>query len=1265
MKSRLSEVIEQFVISEASFLFVNTDFEDDFFLEKNENMFDAKKRESYGAYYPFLDYIKKSSENKNETEINNLIEKARVYYFQRSTFRSFLMGRESIRDEELNPEECEYEKKELYNGIINLISEISYEENLVFMIKNANFLDYSAIEFLEWIISEKYKIKFSIVLFFNDNILNKRDDISEKWGELLEKAEENSLILNMVNEKRYGINDNNSEIIYKDSYSFSQLIRMADEYYNFFAFNEAYTFLEYIKNKEYSVKLTKKEKIAQYKILGNISYCKKESDLAISSYNTFLDEAESENEKKEMCEAYRKLAETHFMKQNFELADKYIENSIRIATEIADELELLKSYQTKIILKNSLDTNELKNWRNLFQKIENLAKKYKMYNCLCRIYGIGVASYGFYEKTTERVEVCKNAILLTMSYGNKTRLASLYHNMGMIYMEGSDIDTAFKYYKKSEKLKLKVGIKNEIARVYNGIGYEYMLIEEFKNAVLNYAKAFDYLKNEKDYNDIILTIFNISYTYFLTFNYRECSDYLEKIVVIMKILGLKKIPFHSMGTINAMLSISFIEQGKYMKAHEFYNKAEMSFDKENCEDSVFKNIMEALFFSAEKNYKLALEKMETLNSHEIAAIPSILYIKYLYLKYKIVKISNNDVVLHSLKDEALNLCKKKNFYVYEKLFITGEKNIEEFWEFKIRKIEIESMIEMAKKDVMLNKLYKKRAEEKLIMGIQQILLKAGATQFEIIRDSMNILKSGFLGDVADIIKITGNTWSSVCGFADEHIELINKIINENKQSNEIIINGLDEKKYSGKNRINAVMITTLKLGNGINGYLFLAAKNKNTFFSYEDLKVTAIISQYISMAVANRELAEKLEQKNHSLMNTIEKMNSIESLVSIMHREKDYEKAIKYILEIIISENVMNASRGFYLEYIKKERAFLLISDVDRNKGVKFGNNSNKMVGENFITNSILIDSMENNKIRDGYSSESILGNNFAVFDYSVLPVSSQRENIGIIVIEKAENTGREFFNKDILNIFTTNLAVYLENVKYSKELIKTENLRTIVDFSKAIVHQLRTPLSSIREFAKIEKKRRVEDLKSLYHMDMIISGANSVDEMVRELIEFVNNEDKKKSWVDIGKIVDKAVHDLNYEIEFEKINIEKHVEDSTEIYFNPKQLKKVIHELIKNSIEASKEEGSIVKIFARNIGKDCELKICDSGVGMNREQLKKINEPLYSSKIQGTGLGFPIVISILKKAGAKIEVKSEENQGTEIKILFKHLESSDEFINF
>ena len=32
----------------------------------------------------------------------------------------------------------------------------------------------------------------------------------------------------------------------------------------------------------------------------------------------------------------------------------------------------------------------------------------------------------------------------------------------------------------------------------------------------------------------------------------------------------------------------------------------------------------------------------------------------------------------------------------------------------------------------------------------------------------------------------------------------------------------------------------------------------------------------------------------------------------------------------------------------------------------------------------------------------------------------------------------------------------------------------------------------------------------------------------------------------------------------------------------------------------------------------------------MNREQLKKINEPLYSSKIQGTGLGFPIVICIL-----------------------------------
>ena len=63
----------------------------------------------------------------------------------------------------------------------------------------------------------------------------------------------------------------------------------------------------------------------------------------------------------------------------------------------------------------------------------------------------------------------------------------------------------------------------------------------------------------------------------------------------------------------------------------------------------------------------------------------------------------------------------------------------------------------------------------------------------------------------------------------------------------------------------------------------------------------------------------------------------------------------------------------------------------------------------------------------------------------------------------------------------------------------------------------------------------------------------------------------------------------------------------------------------------------------------------------MSREQLKNLYEPLYSSKIQGTGMGFPIVLTILKRAEAEIEVKSEKEKGTEIKILFKCTGSQDE----
>jgi len=560
---------------------------------------------------------------------------------------------------------------------------------------------------------------------------------------------------------------------------------------------------------------------------------------------------------------------------------------------------------------------------------------------------------------------------------------------------------------------------------------------------------------------------------------------------------------------------------------------------------------------------------------------------------------------------------------------------------------------LAKQEISLSRIHKKRVEEKLIINIQKQLLETGKSRDIMLKEVLYIIKltlvveraAIFLNNLSEPVIHSEYSREEIINFGKirEKIEWI---------ENALLITDVAESNFSEfEEQYNSIIVIPLKNKEKIFGYLFFATVNKNIFLNSEDLKLLSIVSQYISMAIVNKELSEKLENKNKILADTIEKMNSIENLVSIIYSESSPEKALRYILHILVSENSINAKRAFFLEYIGKEGEFFLRVSAGKNEETLSYYKSDEK-----IESIIIADAMENNKIREGYTNESIFGNIFDIKNYIIFPITSQNRKYGAIVVEKEEEIGKYAIDLNIMRIFTTNIGIYLENRMYS-----SENLRTIAEFSKGIVHELRTPLSGIRGYAKIEKKRNIEDLKTVYHMDMIIAGANSVDEMVRELLEFVNNENKKKISVDMNKIVDRVLEELKYELESEKIEVIKEIESELILEFNPKQLKKVIYEIVKNSIEASNTDGGRILIKSRKMEKGIELLIRDSGVGMSKEQLKNLYEPLYSSKIQGTGMGLPIVLSILKRADAEIEVKSEKEKGTEIKIIFKCTGSQDE----
>lgn len=90
---------------------------------------------------------------------------------------------------------------------------------------------------------------------------------------------------------------------------------------------------------------------------------------------------------------------------------------------------------------------------------------------------------------------------------------------------------------------------------------------------------------------------------------------------------------------------------------------------------------------------------------------------------------------------------------------------------------------------------------------------------------------------------------------------------------------------------------------------------------------------------------------------------------------------------------------------------------------------------------------------------------------------------------------------------------------------------------------------------------------------------------------------------------------------------------------------------LIINAIQAM-PDGGVLTVESGKLNKDKILiKVCDTGVGIDKENLEKIFEPFFTTKKDGTGIGLALCKTIIERHNGRIDVTSNSN-GTCFKII-------------
>jgi signal transduction histidine kinase len=99
--------------------------------------------------------------------------------------------------------------------------------------------------------------------------------------------------------------------------------------------------------------------------------------------------------------------------------------------------------------------------------------------------------------------------------------------------------------------------------------------------------------------------------------------------------------------------------------------------------------------------------------------------------------------------------------------------------------------------------------------------------------------------------------------------------------------------------------------------------------------------------------------------------------------------------------------------------------------------------------------------------------------------------------------------------------------------------------------------------------------------------------------------------------------------------------------------LKQVFLNILLNAIQAMTDSGRlgietvVSPLRVENAARSVEVRISDTGVGISRDNLRKIFDPFFSTRERGSGLGLAIVHNIVHAHSGSIDVESREKEGT------------------
>ncbi len=242
------------------------------------------------------------------------------------------------------------------------------------------------------------------------------------------------------------------------------------------------------------------------------------------------------------------------------------------------------------------------------------------------------------------------------------------------------------------------------------------------------------------------------------------------------------------------------------------------------------------------------------------------------------------------------------------------------------------------------------------------------------------------------------------------------------------------------------------------------------------------------------------------------------------------------------------------------------------------------------------------------------------------------------------------------------------KNMQLAEQLLHAQKMEAVGTLAGGIAHDFNNILTAVLGFVELAKFH-INDAEQLASdLAGIAKGGQRAKELIRQILAFSRKGDHRKEVLSPAPLIKESLKLLRASVP-STIEILEHIDnDCGPVLAEPTMIQQIIMNLCTNAVQAMEDErGTLtVRLTGKQLstldatgewnvapGQFIELRVDDTGKGMDKTVLDRIFEPYFTTKDvgKGTGMGLSLVHGIVQNCGGLIRVESEVGRGSTFQI--------------